>query len=95
MPRAFDNRSETVNEQPSDFWLRDAKYMRLKSLELAYSLPQKLLKPVGLGQCKIFVNGYNLLTFTKMKDYDPENVNQLGIYYPQTKIYNIGLSITF
>jgi len=95
MPRAFDNRSETVNEQPSDFWLRDAKYMRLKSLELAYSLPQKLLKPVGLGQCKIFVNGYNLLTFAKMKDYDPENVNQLGIYYPQTRIYNIGLSITF
>ncbi len=96
MPRAFNNRSETVNELFSDFWLRDASFLRLKSLEVSYSLPQKLISHLGIQNLRFYVNGFNLLTFSKMKgDYDPEMNNSLGVYYPQTKIYNAGVNLTF
>jgi TonB-dependent starch-binding outer membrane protein SusC len=96
MPRAFNNRSETVNELPSTFWLRNASFARLKSLELAYSISSELLKNLGISQLRIYVNGFNLFTIDKMKgDYDPEMNSSLGVYYPQTKIYNLGINLTF
>lgn len=95
MPRAFGHRSETNNTKSSDFWLRDASFLRLKNVEISYSLPTKVIRRIGLEKIRVYASGSNLLTFDKIKDYDPEVVNNLGIFYPATSMYNFGLDITF
>ena len=95
MPRAFYHRSESYNSLPSDFWLRDANFIRLKSLELAYNLPDELVSKISMRNARIYLSGANLLLFDTVKDYDPEVVNELGVFYPATKVYNIGVQVTF
>ena len=95
MPRAFYHRVETYNTIKSDFWLKDASFLRLRTLELAYTLPQNIMSKTFLGNARIYVSGFNLLLFDKIKNYDPEVVNDLGVYYPATKVYNIGVKLTF
>lgn len=95
MPRAFGYRSETNNTRSSDFWLKDASFLRVKNVEVSYSLPTKTIKAIGLEKVRIYASGSNLLTFDKIKNYDPEVVNSLGIFYPATSMYNFGLDITF
>ena len=81
----------------SDFWLQDASYLRLKNLQLSYTFPSKSLQKLSMRDLKIFVNGQNLLTFTKMKNWDPEkNLTAHNIYsYPQVRIYSAGINVTF
>jgi TonB-dependent starch-binding outer membrane protein SusC len=79
----------------STFWLWSAAFVRLKTLELSYSLPESLLSKVKIQSLRIFVNGNNLFTIDKLKLYDPENTNNYGQYYPQSKIYNVGINISF
>jgi TonB-linked SusC/RagA family outer membrane protein len=96
MPRAFNNRSETVNELTSDFWLRDASFLRLKTVEIGYTIPERTVRNLGIQNLRLYVSGFNLLTFSKMDgDYDPEMNNALGVYYPQTRIFNAGVNLTF
>ena len=95
MPRAFYHRSESYNTLDSDFWLKDASFLRLRSLELAYNLPKKIISKVSLSNARVYVSGMNLLLFDKIKNYDPEVVNELGVYYPATKVYNIGVNLSF
>jgi TonB-linked SusC/RagA family outer membrane protein len=95
MPRAFSNRSETVNKQRSDFWLWDATFIRLKTLELSYTFPVRMLRSMNIQKLRIFANGYNLITLDRMDGmYDPEVNNELGVFYPQTKIYNFGITLS-
>jgi TonB-linked SusC/RagA family outer membrane protein len=81
--------------QPSDYWLRNSTYGRLKTLELSYNLPQKLLSKVKIQSLKIYVNGNNLFTVDNVKWADPENTSPTSDYYPQSKIYNLGINLTF
>ncbi len=95
MPRAFYHRSDSYNTLKSDFWLKDASFLRLKNMEIAYNLPKHLISKASLKNAKVYVSGMNLLLFDKIKNYDPEIVNSLGLYYPSTKVYNIGVKLTF
>jgi TonB-linked SusC/RagA family outer membrane protein len=81
----------------SDFWLVDGDYIRLKTLEIGYTLPKQTLNKYGIKNCRVFISGNNLLTFSKMKYIDPEiaTTGTLGNYYPQTRVYNIGLTMNF
>ncbi|TDB67908.1 TonB-dependent receptor [Arundinibacter roseus] len=81
----------------SDFWLQDLSYLRLKNIQLGYTLPATAIKKVGLSKLRVFVNGQNLLTFTKFRDGDPErDANQRGIIaYPIAKIVSGGITATF
>lgn len=79
----------------SDFWLMDATFVRLKTLQLSYSLPQDLLAKAKIRSVMIFVNGNNLFTADKLKWYDPEGNSTTGAFYPQSKIYNLGINLTF
>jgi TonB-dependent starch-binding outer membrane protein SusC len=82
------------NARTSDFWLTKASYLRLKSVEIGYSLPTATLNSVGIKNLRIFLNGYNLLTISP-NDFDPEVINA-GIYqYPAARVYSIGLNLTF
>lgn len=79
----------------NDFWLRDASYLRLKNVQLTYTVPLK--RDLFVSGLKIFVNAQNLLTFSSMKDFDPEkNLKSDNYYaYPSTKIITGGINITF
>jgi TonB-linked SusC/RagA family outer membrane protein len=86
--------------------VRDASYLRLKSIEIGYTFPKQWTQIVRIDALRVYFNGYNLLTFTGLDNYDPEHpgstVNgdnwdnsQGGYYYPNNKTYNIGVSISF
>ncbi len=87
----------TENFQPSTFFLRDGSYLRLKNIQLKYDLPLKLISKIALSNFSVFVNGENMLTFTKFKDFDPEkNITQDNLYeYPSLKTFSFGINATF
>ena len=78
----------------SDYWLRDASYLRLKSVEFGYTLPAKALKAIWLKNLRIYVTGMNLLTFDKIGILDPESSTS-GIAYPLQRTFTIGLNLSF
>jgi hypothetical protein len=84
--------------------VQNASYMRLKTLELGYTLPKNLLSRTGIKNLRVYLSGYNLLTFTPLKNVDPErpgadggaSTNSIDIYnYPVNKTYTLGASIKF
>lgn len=80
------------------FWLNNASYIRLKNIELSYSLPQKVLSNTPFSQVRFLLSGYNLLTFTGLKDIDPEiaaGYDKIGFATPQSKVINFGVNLTF
>jgi TonB-linked SusC/RagA family outer membrane protein len=81
----------------SDYWLLDASYLRMKNIQLTYDFKPELLSKIGLNKFSIFCNAQNLLTFTSLKDFDPET-ELLGndfFNYPSTKIYTLGFNLSF
>lgn len=86
------------NTVASDFWVRDGDYIRLKNVELGYSLPSSLTKKMKIGQLRVYASGLNLLTFSKVNDLgiDPE-LPESGYNnsYPYMKIYSFGLNLKF
>lgn len=89
------NRSDQYYSGGNTYWLRSSDYIRLKNFELGYTIPEKLGKKAGLNNFRVYVNGLNMLTFDKLKVYDPESTNSTGQYYPQSKVINAGLTATF
>lgn len=89
----------TVNNhrQPSSWWVRDATYLRLKSIEIGYTLPRSVLDFIGLSSARVYVSGQNLWTWTPhMKEIvDPEAGSANGKYYMQQAVYAFGLNLTF
>jgi hypothetical protein len=79
----------------STFWLYDASFLRLKNIELGYTLPEHLLSSIKIQQVRVYANAFNLLTFTKLKDVDPEGNSGSGQFYPQQKIVNFGINVQF
>lgn len=77
--------------------VRNASYLRLKSAELGYTLPKTLISKIGVNSMRVYINSYNLLTFTSLKYLDPEHPGNedFGYMYPLNKSYNIGFNITF
>ncbi|QNK61619.1 SusC/RagA family TonB-linked outer membrane protein [Pedobacter sp. PAMC26386] len=64
--------TNTNNQQPSSFWIQNANYVRLKNIELGYTISGKLLKRTKINKVRVFVNAYNLFTWTPLKYLDPE-----------------------
>ena len=81
----------------SEFNVKNAAYLRLKSVELGYSLPEKWVKNVGVQNVRFYVSAYNLLTFSGLKYLDPEfNVtSSYGYNYPISKTVTLGLNLKF
>lgn len=77
------------------YWLRSSDYLRLKNFELGYTIPAAVLNKAGLNNLRVYVNGLNLVTWDKMKIWDPESTSSDGHYYPQARILNVGASVTF
>ena len=79
----------------SDIWVVDGSYVRLKNLQLTYSLPEKIARAVGMSAASIYVAGTNLFTLSHYKWIDPENPGLNNGFVPQQKTYSIGLNVTF
>ncbi|HSO87614.1 MAG TPA: SusC/RagA family TonB-linked outer membrane protein, partial [Draconibacterium sp.] len=82
------------NIHTSTFWLQDATYLRLKNLQLGYTIPKQWVEKANIENIRIFLSGYNLLTFDNVTPFDPE-ANGSGWYYPQQKSISAGLNLTF
>lgn len=96
MPRLSADGKDSPNSLSSDFWIEDASYLRLKNMEIGFSLPASLLEKAKISACRLYVNGNNLLTFTRLKNADPENpTTNAGTVYPQMRVFNIGFNIQF
>ncbi len=87
--------SDRNNQQISSFWIKDASFIRLKNVEVAYTVKAKILTRIGASQVRFYANGQNLLTFTDIKNVDPENNNASGWYYPQQMTFNFGVNVQF
>lgn len=97
-PNAFWPRLSTTaianNEKVSTWWLRDGSFLRLKSLELGYSVPVKVIKKLNLSKVRIYVNGTNLFVISKFNLWDPE-MGSNGLGYPTQKVINLGMNVNF
>lgn len=81
----------------STFNIQNAAYLRIKTIELGYSLPKKWMKAVNIQNVRIYVSAYNLLTLTGLKHMDPEfNLSSgYGYNYPINKTFTLGLNLKF
>ena len=82
----------------SEFYVQDASYLRLKNLEIGYTLPQKILQKGGINSLRIYATGQNLFTFTSLiKQVDPERAarQQGNLNYPQTRVFTFGINVLF
>ncbi len=77
------------------YFLRNNNYLRLKNVELGYNLPAQLLKKYTITNLRIYAGGLNLATWDKMKIYDPETQVGNGQYYPQSRLINFGVRVSF
>ncbi len=103
-----------MNVYPSQRYIQDASYLRLKNITLSYNLPTSLIKKWGISKARLYITGTNLFTFTKFKGLDPEGIAEgqlLSSVYgnrklsvgsgvirasiPQTKMFILGLNLTF
>jgi hypothetical protein len=95
----------TNNGQLSSWWVWDASYFRIKTVQLGYTLPTKFIDKLGLAACRMYIAGNNMFVFTKVPFIDPEvSANGLarngqgygsGAAYPQQRVFQFGLNLTF
>ena len=94
------------NQQASTLYMQDASYLRLKNVQLGYTLPASLTEKVKIKNLKIYVSAENILTFTKLPEsFDPEALGVMtygssfsyasGTTYPMSKEISLGINITF
>ncbi|MCD0475973.1 TonB-dependent receptor [Flavobacterium sp. EDS] len=98
-----DDKNKNFNN-PSDFYLEKGDYVRLKTIQLGYSLPTKVIGQIGLEKTRVYLTGENLFTFTKYTGFDPEigannaDGNVMGIdrgFYPQARTIMLGVNLQF
>ena len=92
------------NEQQSTWWQRDGDFIRLRNLTIGYNFPEKINERLNLKNGRVYLSGFNLLTFTNYSGYDPE-VSHFGQSatdfgadlggYPNSKMILLGLNLIF
>lgn len=93
-PRPIGNNWLESGTLGSSFWLRSGAYLRLRNVNLAYDLPVKWIRALGLTGTQLFLNGTNLFSISEMKEFhDPEQLNYDS--YPIMKTFTIGLNVKF
>ena len=89
VPRLDEN---SGNVKPSDYWMHDFSFLRFKTIQLGYNLPETLIQKIKLTKGRIYVNGQNMFTLEDVPHFDPESV---GLVYPLTKTLTLGVQLTF
>lgn len=93
------------NKRPSDYYLEDGSYLRMKNLSLGYTVPKVLTRRIGLEKIRFYASAQNLFTFTSYSGYDPElGIDTIGAdlesnvdrgQYPQSVSYSFGVNLIF
>ena len=84
------------NGLSSTFWIRDGKYVRLKTAQLGYTLPKRWYQAMGMQALRLFVEGQNLFTIDGLPEgIDPESPGVNNGYYPQQRLVMGGITVTF
>ncbi len=89
---------DNINDQISDYFVKDGSYLRFKVAQIGYTLPERLIRKVGVKNLRVFIQGENLLTFTGYTGYDPEVGTRDGLdggTYPQARTFTAGVNIKF
>lgn len=94
-PRITATNRKNNFEKGSDLYLINASYLRLKNIEIGYNFDFPFMRKLKLNSCHMYVNGYNLLTFTAFDWGDPESRQSDRPNYPLTRVFNIGLKLGF
>jgi len=100
-PRLDDADPNNNFSYPSNFYLEDGAYFRIKTMQIGYTLPKALMSRIQVEKCRIYLSGNNLFTLTKYTGYDPEIGGGQGIYsidrgvYPQARSFMVGVDLTF
>ncbi len=81
------------NYRNSTFWLRDGSYVRLKTVDIGYTIPKNVVNKLHFNNVRIFLVGTNLLTWSSFKLWDPELADPRGESYPLSKSVTMGLSV--
>lgn len=86
---------ETCSKIPNDFFVMDRAFIRLKAIELGYTLPSNALRAIGINKVRVYFRGDNLVTWDRLRTSttDPEQTDQIG--YPIVKTFNFGFNVTF
>lgn len=81
----------------STFWLHSARYLRARTIEFGYTLPAALVNKIKIKRARFYINGYNLFSIDNLRQYhvDPEVIDDNGLEFPQNKVINLGLNLTF
>jgi len=82
------------NEQTSTWWMRDGAFLRLKTAELGYTLPEPLFRKLGVASARFYLSGSNLYVWSVFKMWDPEMAEN-GVGYPLQRVLNLGLNVEF
>lgn len=98
-PHAANPRVTTIptanNTQYSSWWMHNAGYLRLKTGELGYTIPDAIVSHLKIRSVRVYLSGQNLLTWSPLKNFDPEISDPNGIFYPQQKVISVGINIKF
>ena len=86
--------SVSNNEHPSTWWIRNGAFIRLKNVELGYSIPERITNRVNIDNARIYVNGVNLFALSKFRLWDPEMAGN-GMGYPTQRMFNMGIQVSF
>jgi len=89
-PRTWNRDEEYWRGQANTYWLRNANYLRLKNLEIGYSI---LNHKAGINNLRVYFSGLNLFTLDKLESFDPEVTSTTA--YPLNKVWNVGVTLNF
>lgn len=77
------------------YWARKNDYLRLKNLQIGYTLPASLTESWSISNLRVYISGMNLITWDEIEVWDPESTNSSGQYYPQARVINAGINVAF
>ena len=94
LPRIVTGNQGSKNREESTFYAYNTNYLRLKNLQIGYSIPERYMQKIGFNRARIYLSGENILTMTPWKGIDPEKPHG-NDFYPLVKTYSVGLNIEF
>jgi len=90
------NAPSIANGVNSNYWLINSSYLRLKNLQIGYTIPKNVVQKLHLANVRVYYSGQNLLTFSRFLDgFDPESPSGRGSHYPQLIVNSLGINVTF
>lgn len=89
VPRLDEN---SGNYKASDYWMHDFSFLRVRTLQIGYTIPEKFASKISLNKARIYANGQNLYTFEDVPHFDPESVGQV---YPLARTLTLGVQLIF